>query len=171
MGWLKGRRGFLIAPLMVAMCGDSFAGGGCGKPEPAPETGSFPCSMEIAGSPVPCTGEWSYSKERHEFSLSLIGRSATTGVPRGKVSARLSSEAAPVDARLDDGVVWSTSAVTDAGEYQAGGRTGPGATGTMHLDTLRPPKGTFSTVMVPLMTYGGDVLAPAGTTVRLEASF
>ncbi len=169
MGWMKGRRAFLVAPLMVAMCGDSFAGGGCGGSGTPLEKGAFACTMQIGGTTVPCAGEWTYSKDDHQYFVTLTGGESAVAVPRVRVNM-WSGETAPVDLVVDEKTAITAMARTSAGEYSAG-VGGAGATGRAHLSALRPPAGTFSAVLVPLVTVAGDVCAPAGTTVAVEASF
>jgi hypothetical protein len=171
MTWFKGRRGFLLAPVMAVMCGDSLAPGACGgKSGTAVEKGTFACTMHMGGTSVPCAGNWTYSKDDHEYVVTLVGGESAAAIPRARVWARISGDTAPVDVVVDEKMAISATARTSAGEYAAGAG-GTGATGRAHLSALRPPAGTFSVVLVPLVTVAGDVGAPAGTTVSIEASF
>jgi hypothetical protein len=167
VSWMDAKKAALLGPMMFVMCGDSLAPG-CGRSSPPPEHATFPCTMRMDGTEVPCTGEWwHWAGSSDEREIHIEGKDAAGG-RHARVSLRLRSGAGPGEFRAGPYPSPDVGAETASGAYCAG-LSCEGSSGTLALTTLEPPQGTYDGVLTP---YGGTGHpGPPGTTVTLQISF
>jgi hypothetical protein len=186
------RRGALLLPLSLALCGDSLnMSGGCGRG--TKDDGvqvALGCTLEVAGAlsvPMDCAGTWlRFSAPGSDWHLALGNpRSASAATPWVALAVRTSGPGqAGITLSTDDQPVTlfgRLDAVTADGLGYGLYDPVAGARGqlTIQFTGAAPLAGTFSATLVPAPVESAPLQIPAyaypagraGTSVTVHGSF